>query len=268
MRARDLRRRYGLTPEQYAAANDNQGGVCAICRRPCARRSRLSVDHDHSTGVVRGLLCDSCNLGIGKFDDDPDLLKSAMEYLTMHKARNAIALLGGTWLEPSAIVGATSRFTTTRLRAFSHYLKESGVQHFPGREVAMHEPTNSIHLPPCDKWPWAVVLGLIGDQMREACGEPLLWRGWYREAAFNAARGGVSGSRHQKAQAGDFDFKSREAKALGLGALRALWEENGAYLQMGVIDYDSVSVHVDVMDRKGGYWEEKKTGRVERTGQG
>jgi len=60
---------------------DEQEGVCAICRRPPSAMTHLAVDHDHSTGVVRGLLCGACNLGLGNFRDDPDLLWRANQYL-------------------------------------------------------------------------------------------------------------------------------------------------------------------------------------------
>jgi len=55
-----LKRRYGITPEQYEMMLERQGGGCAICHRPPKHR-RLDVDHDHATKVVRGLLCFTCN---------------------------------------------------------------------------------------------------------------------------------------------------------------------------------------------------------------
>lgn len=76
---------YGLTVERYDALNTAQGGLCAICGRTQAqanvRKKRLAVDHDHATGAVRGLLCDSCNIGLGRFFDDPCLLDAAAAYL-------------------------------------------------------------------------------------------------------------------------------------------------------------------------------------------
>lgn len=79
-------RTYGLAAESYEGLLTNQQGVCAICRRPetLVRRGRtmpLVVDHDHTTGTVRGLLCDACNTGLGRFRDDPGLLGAALEYL-------------------------------------------------------------------------------------------------------------------------------------------------------------------------------------------
>lgn len=76
---RDLRK-YGLTVEQYQQLLKEQGGVCKICRLPPAAR-RLAVDHDHDTKVIRGLLCVSCNRGLGMFRDNPNLLSEAKSYL-------------------------------------------------------------------------------------------------------------------------------------------------------------------------------------------
>lgn len=69
-------RKYGLSDEQYQTMLDNQDGKCAICGDvPTA------VDHDHSTGLVRGLLCHSCNAGLGHFRDSPSLLEKAARYI-------------------------------------------------------------------------------------------------------------------------------------------------------------------------------------------
>jgi hypothetical protein len=75
---------YGMTDEQFAAMLDKQGGACAICHATewNGRHPVPHVDHDHATGKVRGILCHSCNLGLGKFKDDPDLLRAAIAYLT------------------------------------------------------------------------------------------------------------------------------------------------------------------------------------------
>jgi hypothetical protein len=70
---------YALTAEQHAELLAGQDGKCAICRAEDSRA--LSVDHEHGTGVVRGLLCRRCNLGLGCFGDDPYLLTLAIDYL-------------------------------------------------------------------------------------------------------------------------------------------------------------------------------------------
>jgi hypothetical protein len=73
----------GLTPDQYAALLEAQGHRCAICLavEPMRGRRRMYVDHDHQTGLVRGLLCQRCNTAIGLMRDDPQLLTSAADYL-------------------------------------------------------------------------------------------------------------------------------------------------------------------------------------------
>jgi hypothetical protein len=75
-------RRYGITPEQYAKLFEEQDGKCRICHKPETGANKwLSTDHDHATGMVRGLLCNQCNLGLGNFRDSQDLLARAIEYL-------------------------------------------------------------------------------------------------------------------------------------------------------------------------------------------
>lgn len=86
-RKTNLKNLYGITPEIYDELLAAQGGVCAICRGGLNGKSKkyFSVDHDHATGRVRGLLCEACNFGLGKFRDSSDLLQKAAQYL----ARNA-----------------------------------------------------------------------------------------------------------------------------------------------------------------------------------
>lgn len=79
-RRSDLRLTYGLTPEAYQTLHDRQEGLCAVCNTRSGRRA-LHVDHDHVTGVVRGLLCSDCNRGIGLLKDDPSILRAAIAYL-------------------------------------------------------------------------------------------------------------------------------------------------------------------------------------------
>lgn len=78
-----LRKNYGLTPEQYDEMLERQGGGCAICGKPPGDIA-LHVDHCHDTGRVRGLLCFSCNAGLGQFRHDPQLLGRAMDYAAIH----------------------------------------------------------------------------------------------------------------------------------------------------------------------------------------
>lgn len=78
-------KKYGLTLETYNKMYDKQDGKCAICTRDL----RLVVDHCHDSLVVRGLLCNGCNLGIGYFEDDVDRMKSAIKYIAGKRNGNS-----------------------------------------------------------------------------------------------------------------------------------------------------------------------------------
>ncbi len=80
-RASKLKNCYGLTIEQYEQMAAAQNGVCAICQKPSTDGKRLHVDHCHSTGVIRGLLCNKCNPAIGSLGDTPEMLERAIAYL-------------------------------------------------------------------------------------------------------------------------------------------------------------------------------------------
>lgn len=80
--------KYGLTPETYEAILLEQNSACAICGKPetmvdprYGTKHRLSVDHNHTTGVRRGLLCKRCNSALGLLDDSIELVHRAKEYL-------------------------------------------------------------------------------------------------------------------------------------------------------------------------------------------
>lgn len=82
-----LLRRYGMTRADYDAMLAAQDGRCAICRKVETHKdrrgnvTRLAIDHDHSTGAVRALLCHACNVALGSFGDDPDLIRAAAAYI-------------------------------------------------------------------------------------------------------------------------------------------------------------------------------------------
>ncbi len=80
-RAGGLRRRYGMTTDQYEVMLLLQDGSCVICQTPAIPNKPLHVDHDPDTNVVRGLLCGSCNRGIGMFKHKPDIIRKAADYL-------------------------------------------------------------------------------------------------------------------------------------------------------------------------------------------
>lgn len=77
-----FRDRYGITLEDFDRMSTMQDGKCLICQQVRA----LVVDHDHGTGLVRGLLCSRCNISIGAFDDSPALLTAASNYLENSRA--------------------------------------------------------------------------------------------------------------------------------------------------------------------------------------
>lgn len=81
-----LKSNYNLTVEDYDSLSISQNHLCAICNNPEIVRYKgnlkiLCVDHSHSTGKVRGLLCSRCNKAIGLLEDDMTLLLSAIKYL-------------------------------------------------------------------------------------------------------------------------------------------------------------------------------------------
>lgn len=72
---------FGLSWDQYADILEAQGGACAVCRTPAPALRRLAIDHDHSTGRIRGLLCRACNFAIGLLSDVPENFERAAAYL-------------------------------------------------------------------------------------------------------------------------------------------------------------------------------------------
>ncbi len=79
-----LRSSYGIGLVEYQQMFKQQDGRCAICKKPQKNRA-LSVDHDHKTEKVRSLLCHIHNVGIGAFQDSPELLEAAAQYLRAHR---------------------------------------------------------------------------------------------------------------------------------------------------------------------------------------
>jgi len=83
-RKSDLKKRYNLSTEEYEYISFKQGHVCAICGSKSKNNKKLSVDHDHKTSAIRGLLCGNCNTSIGLLKDDADLVLKAYNYLVVH----------------------------------------------------------------------------------------------------------------------------------------------------------------------------------------
>lgn len=80
----DLKRRYNISSEDYNKMVVEQNNKCAICGQTPEDKKKLFVDHNHTTGKIRALLCHHCNTGIGYFKENPLYLQSAMNYLFTH----------------------------------------------------------------------------------------------------------------------------------------------------------------------------------------
>jgi hypothetical protein len=77
-----LKTRFGITLEDYNKMLEDQRGLCLICEESLSYNGhKLSVDHCHTTGKIRGLLCKACNFGLGHFKDNSELLVKAIKYL-------------------------------------------------------------------------------------------------------------------------------------------------------------------------------------------
>jgi hypothetical protein len=77
-----LKQRFGITVDQFAVLFATCDGLCTICKFPESRKNRrLSLDHDHATGRLRGFVCSRCNIIMGCVNDDPELLERAAHYL-------------------------------------------------------------------------------------------------------------------------------------------------------------------------------------------
>ncbi len=81
--------KFGLSAKNYDELLESQGRRCAICRDPAKKLPmRLAVDHCHVTGMIRGLLCSRCNMGLGMFRDDQEIMTNAINYLAHSWSEN------------------------------------------------------------------------------------------------------------------------------------------------------------------------------------
>ena len=87
VRSQYLKRNYGLTFEEFETMLSDQDNCCAVCggKETYGRHKRFTVDHNHNTGKVRGLLCHRCNTAIGLVNEDIHTLKSMIQYLESHE---------------------------------------------------------------------------------------------------------------------------------------------------------------------------------------
>jgi hypothetical protein len=89
----NLKARYNISGDQYLEWFNKQGGLCAICEKPESKLKadgkpfNLSVDHDHETHEIRGLLCKGCNAGLGFIGEDIRSLKRTIKYLRRSKRK-------------------------------------------------------------------------------------------------------------------------------------------------------------------------------------
>lgn len=89
-----VKKMYGLTVHEYMSLLTAQGGVCGHCKSAPLEHRPLSIDHDHKTGAVRGLLCDGCNTLVSYFErleQNPTLVCSIREYLKGETVAKAMA---------------------------------------------------------------------------------------------------------------------------------------------------------------------------------
>lgn len=83
VRDKNLQKNYrGFSSQDYDTLFLKQGGACAVCGKQTERH--LHVDHDHTTGAVRGLLCSDCNTALGHLHDSPDIIRRLLQYILLY----------------------------------------------------------------------------------------------------------------------------------------------------------------------------------------
>jgi hypothetical protein len=110
-----LKKLFNLTPEEYDTILAFQGGVCAICQQP-PKSKRLSVDHCHRTGLIRGALCSFCNRAIAVFMDNVERLDRAVAFLRNPTATQALGA------PRYGLIGRVSNKAATRKRLNKHLI--------------------------------------------------------------------------------------------------------------------------------------------------
>ena len=80
-RFKHIKRRYGISEEEYKRILESQYGKCAICGLIAQNIRGFHIDHNHIEKRIRGILCGNCNIGLGQFKDSIESLEKAIEYL-------------------------------------------------------------------------------------------------------------------------------------------------------------------------------------------
>jgi hypothetical protein len=107
-------RQYGISAAEYDALLKKQNGACAICRR--RSKGKLCVDHCHLTGMIRGLLCRRCNLGLGMLKDDQASLIAAVAYLgALARDRPGFAAQRALWVRAALPAGPGKKAFLTQV---------------------------------------------------------------------------------------------------------------------------------------------------------
>lgn len=86
-RGRSLKSRYGIDEAGRLSIYESQNGACTLCGKELSLGKSV-IDHDHSTGKLRSILCHPCNVGLGLFGDSPDRLRAAADYIEFHRTES------------------------------------------------------------------------------------------------------------------------------------------------------------------------------------
>src|SRR5262245_37278059 len=155
------KRRYGLSTKDRKALLARQGGVCGICKR---KGRKLHVDHCHETDKVRGLLCGKCNRGLGHYDDEPDLMRAAADYL--EGARRAAMATGSSGVTDAGHPARFLDFDHRRLGSEPTYLPRSSRRCWTTRSLGTRALRSTCVIAragfaPAVLWRIRVALGLL-----------------------------------------------------------------------------------------------------------
>src|SRR5579883_279302 len=110
---------HGINQETLDALRAVSKGKCKICDASIVGLRKENLDHDHKTGFIRGLLCGSCNKGLGFFKDSPELMERAIRYLAKNKGRKVFMIIKGVEKR------VTIEFSETELEFLIEKLRES-----------------------------------------------------------------------------------------------------------------------------------------------